>query len=85
MEKAALGLLKCSLDRYIEMRKEEGRPTALRDPESSSRPGRHHLQGVSRLAQGEEVLEQVCGVVPASGFMCLLCLMREGRRRVGRT
>lgn len=61
MEKAALGLLKCSLDRYIETRKEEGRPTALGEPESSNRPGRHRPQGVSRPAQEEEVQEQVYG------------------------
>lgn len=38
-----------------------GKPTAPGDRGSSSRPGRRCLQGVSRLVQEEEVLEQVCG------------------------
>jgi hypothetical protein len=47
-----------------------------RDPESSSRPGRHHLRGVSRLAQEEEeVLEQVCGA---------RSVLSEGRQKEGR-
>lgn len=68
--KSALCLLSGkSCARLIEMfirqiyRDEEGggKPTAPGDRGSSSRPGRHCLQGVSRLVQEEEVLEQVCG------------------------
>lgn len=47
------------------MRKEGGKPTAPRDRESSSRPGRHCLQGVSRL--GQERRYWRC-VVPATAL-----------------
>ena len=56
MEKAVLGLLKCSLDRYIELGGGGGRDRAQR-----SRRGRGHLRedlGLSREEQ-ESGLEQV--------------------------
>lgn len=60
-----LGLLKCSLDRYIEMRRREGGQAAPGLRRSSGRQGRGHLRGDLSLARKEKEkegrLEQVGG------------------------